>query len=144
MPRRPACSRTRDGSFTADDLREGLTAVISVKLPDPQFEGQTKAKLGNSEVRGVVSSVLAEGLGEYLETRTTTRRRSWKNVSSRSERASRRGAAKDASSARVQLEGMTLPGKLADCSTRDASRSEVYLVEGDSAGGSAKQGRNRE
>lgn len=136
--------KEKDGSFTSDDLREGLTAVISVKLKNPQFEGQTKAKLGNSEVRGVVATVTAEGLSEFLEKHP-------KNAESIIEKclltakariAAR--AAKDAVLRKGALEGMTLPGKLADCTTRDASLSELYIVEGDSAGGSAKQGRNRQ
>lgn len=136
--------KDKDGSFTSDDLKEGLTAVISVKLSDPQFEGQTKAKLGNAEVRGIVSSVLSEGLSEYLETRPLDAKAILEKclLTVRARIAAR--AAKDAVIRKGALEGMTLPGKLADCSTRDTVRSELYLVEGDSAGGSAKQGRNRE
>ncbi|NTW45826.1 MAG: DNA topoisomerase (ATP-hydrolyzing) subunit B [Candidatus Moranbacteria bacterium] len=136
--------KEKDGAFTADDLREGLTAVISVKLPNPQFEGQTKAKLGNSEVRGIVSSVLSEGLAEYLETRPQDAKAILEKclLTVRARIAAR--AAKDAVIRKGALEGMTLPGKLADCSTKDTQRSELYIVEGDSAGGSAKQGRNRE
>lgn len=136
--------KDKDGSFTSDDLKEGLTAVISVKLPDPQFEGQTKAKLGNAEVRGIVSGVLSEGLNEYLETRPLDAKAILEKclLTVRARIAAR--AAKDAVIRKGALEGMTLPGKLADCSTRDTVRSELYLVEGDSAGGSAKQGRNRE
>jgi DNA gyrase subunit B len=136
--------KEKDGSFTADDLREGLTAVISVKLPEPQFEGQTKAKLGNGEVRGIVSSVVSEGLSEYLETRPQDAKAILEKclLTVRARIAAR--AAKDAVIRKGALEGMTLPGKLADCSTKDMMRSELYIVEGDSAGGSAKQGRNRE
>ncbi|MDQ5961309.1 MAG: gyrase subunit, partial [Patescibacteria group bacterium] len=130
--------------FTSDDLREGLTAVISVKLANPQFEGQTKAKLGNAEVRGIVSSVVAEGLQEYLETHPQDAKAILEKclLTVRARIAAR--AAKDAVIRKGALEGMTLPGKLADCSTRDTAKSELYIVEGDSAGGSAKQGRNRE
>jgi DNA gyrase subunit B len=136
--------KEKDGAMTSDDLREGLTAVISVKLANPQFEGQTKAKLGNNEVRGIVSSVLAEGLSEYLETRPADARAILDKclLTVRARIAAR--AAKDAVIRKGALEGMTLPGKLADCSTKDTQRSELYIVEGDSAGGSAKQGRNRE
>lgn len=133
----------KDGSFTADDLREGLSAVISVKLPEPQFEGQTKAKLGNSEIRGIVSSVVSEGLSEYLETRPQDAKAILEKclLTARARIAAR--AAKDAVIRKGALEGMTLPGKLADCSTKDVNRAELYIVEGDSAGGSAKQGRDR-
>lgn len=136
--------KEKDGAMTSDDLREGLTAVISVKLANPQFEGQTKAKLGNNEVRGIVSSVLSEGLNEYLETRPADAKAILEKclLTVRARIAAR--AAKDAVIRKGALEGMTLPGKLADCSTKDTQRSELYIVEGDSAGGSAKQGRNRE
>ncbi len=136
--------KEKEGSFTSDDLREGLTAVISVKLANPQFEGQTKAKLGNAEVRGIVSSVVAEGLQEYLETHPQDAKAILEKclLTVRARIAAR--AAKDAVIRKGALEGMTLPGKLADCSTRDTAKSELYIVEGDSAGGSAKQGRNRE
>lgn len=136
--------REKDEPLTADDVREGLTAVISIKLPNPQFEGQTKAKLGNSEVRGIVASATAEGLEEYLEKNPQDAKAILEKciLTVRARLAAR--AAKDAVLRKGALEGMTLPGKLADCTTRDASRSEVYIVEGDSAGGSAKQGRDRE
>jgi DNA gyrase subunit B len=136
--------KEKEGSFTSDDLREGLTAVISVKLANPQFEGQTKAKLGNAEVRGIVASVVAEGLQEYLETHPQDAKAILEKclLTVRARIAAR--AAKDAVIRKGALEGMTLPGKLADCSTRDTAKSELYIVEGDSAGGSAKQGRNRE
>ncbi len=135
--------KEKEGSFTAEDLREGLTAVVSVKLPNPQFEGQTKGKLNNSEVRGAVSSVTAEGLMEYLETHPLDAKAIVEKcmLTVRARIAAR--AAKDAVLRKGALEGMTLPGKLADCTSKDASRSEIYIVEGDSAGGSAKQGRNR-
>jgi len=136
--------REKDEPLTADDVREGLTAVINVKLPNPQFEGQTKAKLGNSEIRGIVASATAEGLEEYLEKNPQDAKAVLEKciLTVRARLAAR--AAKDAVLRKGALEGMTLPGKLADCTTRDASRSEVYIVEGDSAGGSAKQGRDRE
>ncbi|MFZ1654858.1 MAG: DNA topoisomerase (ATP-hydrolyzing) subunit B [Candidatus Moraniibacteriota bacterium] len=136
--------KEKEGAFSAEDLREGLTAVVSVKLANPQFEGQTKDKLNNSEVRGAVQSVVTEAFADYLETHPNSARAIVDKcvLTVRARIAAR--AAKDAVIRKGALEGMTLPGKLADCSSRDASRSEVYIVEGDSAGGSAKQGRNRE
>lgn len=136
--------KEKEGTMTSDDLSEGLTAVVSVKLANPQFEGQTKDKLNNIEVRGAVSQVTAEGLSEFLETHPADAKAMIEKclLTVRARIAAR--AAKDAVLRKGALEGMTLPGKLADCSTRDVTRSEVYIVEGDSAGGSAKQGRNRE
>jgi DNA gyrase subunit B len=124
-------------------LKEGLTAVVSVKLRNPQFEGQTKSKLGNAEVRGIVSSVTAEGIVEFLEKHPSNAKQIIDKclLTVRARIAAR--AAKDAVLRKGALEGMTLPGKLADCTTRNAELSELYIVEGDSAGGSAKQGRNR-
>lgn len=135
--------KEKDGGMTSDDLREGLTAVVSVKLRNPQFEGQTKSKLGNAEVRGIVSSITSEGLNEFLEKNPADAKAMIDKclLTVRARIAAR--AAKDAVLRKGALEGMTLPGKLADCTTRDAQRSELYIVEGDSAGGSAKQGRNR-
>lgn len=136
--------KEKDDNLIGDDVREGLTAVISVKIQEPQFEGQTKAKLGNAEVRPLVESLFGDAFATYLEehprdaeaivgkvTLAATAR-----LAARAARATvlRKGA----------LEGLMLPGKLADCSTRDTKRSELFIVEGDSAGGSAKQGRNRE
>ena len=135
--------KEKDGNFTAEDLQEGLTAVISVKLKNPQFEGQTKAKLGNSEMRGLVSSVAAEGLAEFLEKHPHNAKAILSKVILTAKARLAARAAKDAVIRKGALEGMTLPGKLADCSSRNAAESELYLVEGDSAGGSAKQGRNR-
>ena len=135
--------KEKDGSLTAEDVHEGLTAVISVKLRNPQFEGQTKSKLGNGEIRGIVSSVTAEGLAEFLEKHPHNAKSMIEKcmLTARARIAAR--AAKDAIIRKGALEGMTLPGKLADCSSRDRERSELYIVEGDSAGGSAKQGRDR-
>jgi DNA gyrase subunit B len=133
-----------DGNLTGDDIREGLTAVISIKHPDPQFEGQTKTKLGNSEVRGIVESAVHKELGTYLEEHPNT---ASAIVSKAVEAAKARLAAKKAEELtrrKSALETTALPGKLADCQTRDPSDAELFVVEGDSAGGSAKQARNPE
>ena len=133
----------KDVSLTSDDVREGLTAVVSVKLKEPQFEGQTKAKLGNGEIKGVVLTIMAEGLMDYLETNPKDAKEIIGKcfLTAKARIAAR--AAKDAVVRKGALEGMTLPGKLADCSSRKMEESELYIVEGDSAGGSAKQGRDR-
>ena len=132
-----------DANLSGEDIREGLTAVISVKLPDPQFEGQTKTKLGNTYMRGNVDGVTVEELGAFLEENPTTAR----TIVDKGLRAQRaREAAKRArelTRRKSVLESTSLPGKLADCAEKDPSKSEIFLVEGDSAGGSAKQGRDR-
>jgi len=130
-------------NLTGDDVREGLSAVLSVKLPDPQFEGQTKAKLGNPEVQNQVGSVMSEYFSYFLEENPNEAKKIIGKclLSSRARIAAR--AARDTVIRKGVLEGMTLPGKLADCSSKDPSQSEIYIVEGDSAGGSAKQGRDR-
>jgi DNA gyrase subunit B len=131
------------GSLTSDDVSEGLTAVVSVKLKNPQFEGQTKSKLGNSEVRGIVSTVMSEGFSEYLEKNPNDAKAIIGKCMLSAQARLAAQAAKQAVIRKGALEGMTLPGKLADCSSREAEKCELYIVEGDSAGGSAKQGRDR-
>jgi DNA gyrase subunit B len=124
-------------------VREGLTAIVSIKHPDPQFESQTKVKLMNAEVRGLVESVVATALGEFMEKDSRTARKIVEKclTSSRARAAARK--ARDLVIRKSALESLTLPGKLADCSERDPNKTELFIVEGDSAGGSAKQGRDR-
>lgn len=135
--------KEKDQNLSGEDVREGLTSIISVKLPDPQFEGQTKAKLGNAEVRPAVETVMGDYFAAFLEENPRDAKEMLaKCLLAQQARVAAR-AARDTVLRKGALEGMTLPGKLADCSSRKAEESEIYLVEGDSAGGSAKQGRDR-
>lgn len=136
--------KEKEDNLTADDVREGLTAVISVKLGDPQFEGQTKSKLGNAEMRTAVEAVFGDIFTMYLDENPSSGKLIFGKcaLAARARMAAR--AARDTVIRKGALEGMTLPGKLADCSSKDAALSELFIVEGESAGGSAKMGRNRE
>jgi DNA gyrase subunit B len=141
--RKAGVLKDADGNLSGDDVREGLTAVISVKLTDPQFEGQTKAKLGNAEVKGQVQTAVTDSLTQYLEENPGDGRRIIEKclTSARAREAARK--ARDLVIRKGVLDGLALPGKLADCQERDPAKSEIFIVEGDSAGGSAKQGRDR-
>ncbi|MFD2615254.1 DNA topoisomerase (ATP-hydrolyzing) subunit B [Paenibacillus gansuensis] len=141
--RKTGVIKDNNSNLSGDDVREGLTAIISVKIPEPQFEGQTKTKLGNSEVRGIVESFFAEKFQEFLEENPAVSRKILDKglQAARAREAARK--ARELTRRKSALEVSSLPGKLADCSSKDAAQSEIFLVEGDSAGGSAKQGRDR-
>ncbi len=135
--------KDNEPNLSGEDIREGLTAIISIKLPDPQFEGQTKQKLGNSEARGAVDSIVSEQLTYYLEQNPTVARSICEKsvLAQRARDAARK--ARELTRRKTALEGSGLPGKLADCSEKDPTKCEIYIVEGDSAGGSAKTARSR-
>jgi DNA gyrase subunit B len=141
--RRNKMIKDQDQNLTGEDVREGLTAVVNVKLGEPQFEGQTKTRLGNPEVKGQVESVVGEKLNDYLEQNARDARRIIEKclTAARAREAARK--ARDLVVRKGALDGATLPGKLTDCTERDPAKSEIFIVEGDSAGGSAKQGRDR-
>ncbi len=141
--RREEYLKESEENLTGDDMREGLVAAVSVKIREPQFEGQTKARLGNTEARSAVESAVSEALKEFLERYSTDARKIIeKNLLAAKARKAAK-AAKETVLRKGAFEGLTLPGKLADCSSRRAEESEIFIVEGDSAGGSAKQGRDR-
>ena len=135
--------KEKDSNLTSDDIREGLTAIVSVKLPDPQFEGQTKAKLGNAEVRPVVDSIFTKSLEIFLEENPHDAKAILGKCLLAAQARLAARSARETVLRKGALDGLTLPGKLADCSSRNPQESELYIVEGDSAGGSAKQGRDR-
>ncbi|WP_303105047.1 DNA topoisomerase (ATP-hydrolyzing) subunit B [uncultured Mitsuokella sp.] len=141
--RKQGILKDKDANLSGDDVREGLTCVISLKIREPQFEGQTKTKLGNSEVRGIVDSIVTEGLSEYFEENQVITKKIIEKaiMAARAREAARK--ARELTRRKNALEVSSLPGKLADCSIKDPEQAEIYLVEGDSAGGSAKQGRDR-
>jgi len=135
--------KEKDGNLQGEDIREGVTAVISVKVKEPQFEGQTKTKLGNSEITGVVQSTMNEALSTFLEENPAVAKAILEKCISASRAREAARKARELVRRKNSLESSTLPGKLADCSEKDAKKCEIYIVEGDSAGGSAKQGRDR-
>ncbi|MFT4250203.1 MAG: DNA topoisomerase (ATP-hydrolyzing) subunit B [Candidatus Woesearchaeota archaeon] len=136
-------NKLSDTTLSSDDVREGMSAVVSVKVPEPQFEGQTKTKLGNSEVKGITDSIVSEGLSTYLEENPKEAKLFIEKAISAAKAREAARKARDLVRRKSVLESSTLPGKLADCQERDPTKAEIFLVEGDSAGGSSKSGRDR-
>ena len=136
-------AKKMEETFSGEDTREGLTAVVSIKIPDPQFEGQTKSKLGNSEVKGIVDSIVSENLSWYFDENPNAAEKLLDKIMTAAKARAAARKARDMTRRKNLLETSGLPGKLADCSEKDPSKCEIYIVEGDSAGGSAKQGRDR-
>jgi DNA gyrase subunit B len=137
-------NKITEEKITGNDTQEGLACIVSVKVPEPQFEGQTKTKLGNSEIKGLVYSIVYEGLSTYFEENPTPARAIVKKVAEAAKAREAAKKAKDLIRRKSVLESTSLPGKLADCQEKNPEKSEIFIVEGDSAGGSAKQGRSRE
>ena len=143
MPERIKLLKDNEPNLSGDDIREGLTAIVSVKIGEPQFEGQTKQKLGNSEARGAVDNIVSTQLEIFLEQNPSVAKQTVEKslMAQRAREAARK--ARDLTRRKSALEGMSLPGKLADCSDKNPENCEIYIVEGDSAGGSAKTARQR-
>ena len=135
--------KEKDSNLQGEDIREGITAIVSVRVLEPQFEGQTKTKLGNSEVTGIVNSIVLNKLSVFLEENPAVAKAILDKTLSAARAREAARKARELVRRKTALESTTLPGKLADCQERDASKCEIYIVEGDSAGGSAKQGRDR-
>ena len=140
--KRTGLLKEKDASLSGEDIREGLTAIVSVKLTEPQFEGQTKTKLGNADIRPLVSGAVTDGLTTFLDENPAIAKTVVEKciTASRARDAARK--ARELTRRKSALDATSLPGKLADCQEKDASKCEIFIVEGDSAGGSAKQGRD--